>query len=442
MLGYALACVIVLALGFDHVSDDDFARVTIAESFAHRPRLDPSGTSWLPFPFWMLGSSMMLFGRSLLVARVTHVVFSSAAAILPYLALRSVGVTRGRSLFALGFALLSPWSLWLGAATVPESFTASFTAAAAIALGAAPQLEGARGGAPEAAASRRGSGLRMALAASLLAACLSRYEPWPVAATLALLVMLRAVRGAAGRRRIEALVVLALITLGPLGWMAWNAYAHGTFLHFFHRVANYKRALGEGATDTVAAALQYPRLFVARRPDVAAAGASGLLLLRDPTLRRRWLGPLACAFSLVAFLSYGSVHDGAPAHHPERALLPAIFIVAMFGADVLGEALPRLAARSRGPAFLLGVVLAVSWLANARTLLREPPSMSASEDRRPQIQRGLALRSEDAAHAVVTPCAYEHFALIAAFGAPERVDVQGGELPKREVTPACPAVLR
>lgn len=432
-IGYALACVIVLALGFDHVSDDDFARVTIAESFAHRPRLDPTGTSWLPFPFWLLGSSMMLFGRSLLVARATHVVFSSVAAILPYLALRSVGVPRGRALFALGFALLSPWSLWLGAATVPESFTASFAAAAAIALGAAPEVDGARGG---------GSSLRLALAGALLAACLSRYEPWPVAATLALLVALRAARGVPGARTPEALVTLALIVLGPLGWMAWNAYTHGSILHFFHRVANYKRALGEGATDAVAAALQYPRLFVARRPDVAAAGACSLLLLRDPALRRRWLGPLACAFSLVAFLSFGSVHDGAPAHHPERALLPAIFIVAMFGADVLGEALPRMATRSRGPAFLLGVILAVSWLANARTLLREPPSTSASEDRRPQIERGLALRSEDAAHVAITPCAYEHFALIAAFGAPERVDVQGGELPKREVTATCPTVSR
>ena len=60
---------LVLALGFDHVSDDDYARVTIAQSFAHAPRLDPSGTSWLPFPFWALGSVMAVFGRSLEVAR-------------------------------------------------------------------------------------------------------------------------------------------------------------------------------------------------------------------------------------------------------------------------------------------------------------------------------------------------------------------------------------
>src|SRR5438270_8746152 len=81
---HALACVLVLGLGFDHVSDDDFARVTIAQSFAHSPKLDPSGTSWLPFPFWALGSAMLLAGRSLATARVASIAFASAAAVLPY----------------------------------------------------------------------------------------------------------------------------------------------------------------------------------------------------------------------------------------------------------------------------------------------------------------------------------------------------------------------
>ncbi|MEO8796345.1 MAG: hypothetical protein ABI551_00540, partial [Polyangiaceae bacterium] len=55
----------VLRLGFSHVSDDDYARAVISEQFAHAPSLDPSGTSWLPFPFWLTGSVMMVFGRSL-----------------------------------------------------------------------------------------------------------------------------------------------------------------------------------------------------------------------------------------------------------------------------------------------------------------------------------------------------------------------------------------
>jgi hypothetical protein len=43
-----------------------------------------------------------------------------------------------------------------------------------------------------------------------------------------------------------------------------------------------------------------------------------------------------------------------------------------------------------------------------------------------------------ASHVTVTPCAYEHFALIAAFGAPERVDVAPAT--HEPVTPACPRV--
>ena len=41
------------------VSDDDYARVVIAEQWAHAPKLDPSGTSWLPLPLWLNGSAML-----------------------------------------------------------------------------------------------------------------------------------------------------------------------------------------------------------------------------------------------------------------------------------------------------------------------------------------------------------------------------------------------
>src|SRR5579863_3185512 len=81
----------VLTHGFSHVSDDDYARTVIAEQFAHAPRLDPSGTSWLPLPFWVLGTSMMALGRSLAVARSVAVVLGTAAVVLPYAALRSRG---------------------------------------------------------------------------------------------------------------------------------------------------------------------------------------------------------------------------------------------------------------------------------------------------------------------------------------------------------------
>src|SRR5262249_55561991 len=62
-------------VGVTALSDDDFARTVIAEQFATAPRFDPSQTSWLPFPFWLTGGAMALFGRSVGVAHaVTYLV--------------------------------------------------------------------------------------------------------------------------------------------------------------------------------------------------------------------------------------------------------------------------------------------------------------------------------------------------------------------------------
>src|SRR5690606_22068664 len=134
-------------------------------------------TSWLPFPFWTLGSAMAVFGRGLLVARLTSLVVASAAAATPYLALRATGTARKPALAATALAFLSPWSLWLGAATVPESMTASLAAAGAIGLGAASSTH-----------------RRWPYALALLLACLSRYEAWPIAAVVAAVVAARAAR--------------------------------------------------------------------------------------------------------------------------------------------------------------------------------------------------------------------------------------------------------
>ena len=54
------------------------------------------------------------------------------------------------------------------------------------------------------------------------------------------------------------------------------------------------------------------------------------------------------------------------------------------------------------------------------------------------IARGLELRAAHVEHADITPCAFEHSALIAAWGAPERATVlaRTGDPPG----PACPSV--
>ena len=66
------AALLARKLGVLAISDDDFARAAIAEEFARTPRLDPSGTSWLPAPFWLTGAVMAVFGRSFAVARAMH----------------------------------------------------------------------------------------------------------------------------------------------------------------------------------------------------------------------------------------------------------------------------------------------------------------------------------------------------------------------------------
>src|ERR1700690_3115303 len=119
---HALVCAVARAAGFDHVSDDDFARITIAQTFAHSPKLDPSGTSWLPFPFWLVGTVMMIFGRSLTVARAIAFTLGALAPVVAYAGLRSMQNTRTASVLGAAVASLTPWSVWLGLAPVPEGW--------------------------------------------------------------------------------------------------------------------------------------------------------------------------------------------------------------------------------------------------------------------------------------------------------------------------------
>lgn len=444
VLGHALGCMLVLGLGFDHVSDDDFARVTIAQAFAHAPRLDPSGTSWLPFPFWTLGALLAVVGRSLTAARASSIVMASLALALPYLAMRAVSASRKAALAAVAFAALSPWPLWLGAATVPESFTASFTTAAAIVLGAAPPRGRDPGARPRWYASP------YLFAGGLLAACLSRYETWPVAATLAVVLVLRAARSpaAAPSARRAQVTLAAMAAAGPTLWMAWNIRAHGGDpLHFFHRVATFKRAIGEGSTDTMSALLLYPRLLVETRPDVVGAAVMALSMLGSAGVDRetrdvlvaRWRLPLLCAAAQLAFIAYGNARDGAPAHHAERALLGVVMLLAAFAADVLTLAVTsasRGRARTAARATVaIGVVASIgnSWIAS-----RDVPGNGNADRRAAQVEAGRALRQGGAERLVITPCAFEHFAVIAAYGAPERVEIRART--GAPLSAACPAV--
>src|SRR5690606_20890167 len=83
------------ALGARAISDDDYARVVIAQHFDESPSHDPSGTSWLPFPSSLVGTAMSLTRATLGVAQIVAVITAVGAAFLLYSAARQLGSARG-----------------------------------------------------------------------------------------------------------------------------------------------------------------------------------------------------------------------------------------------------------------------------------------------------------------------------------------------------------
>jgi hypothetical protein len=414
----------LLSRGFTHVSDDDYSRTVIAQAFAHAPKLDPSGTSWLPFPFWVNGTAMMAFGRSLETARGVAIVLGVAAPLLVYAALRARQVQYAAILALAPF--VAPWLAWLSVATVPEALTSALASAGVIALFDARSLD------------KRD----LAFAACLACACLSRYEAWPMAAAAIVGVATRAWRFGGARNAPLAIGAVALLALGPLAWMAWNAHAHGDALHFLARVSRFRQNVGQADGSTFDKTLLYfGSLTDETKEAVLVIGLAiwGLVFV-GATFRARWGGSLSACLATMAFLTYGAMRDGAPTHHPGRAVIivfPILFAAGMDAARALWEKHVRAWPNgTRGAIAMLAVFVAATAPAWA---LDQRPGDAPAESRVAQIDRGRALRAQNAQHVRVVPCAYEHFALIAAFGAPERVTVIEPDH-RTEPDPSCPQV--
>ncbi len=408
----------VLHAGFSHVSDDDYSRTVIAQQFAHAPRLDPSGTSWLPVPFWIEGGAMLVFGRSLEVARAVAVALGAASVAAPYLAMRTLGMQRLAALLATVFAMTTPWNAWLSVATVPEGWVGALVAAAVLLV----RVETARPWA----------------AGALLLGALSRYETWPVCVIFAGLCAHRASRGGSrGRELTCAAVALA----GPLAWMAWNGHAHGSPLHFVTRVTTFRQTLGAAAMPLSEKLLGYPRALVLEMPIAAAFAVVGVLgslgALGSP-MRRRWFWPVATSLSTLALLIWGDVQDGAPTHHAARALVAVGWVLVTWGVDSV-FALRARSGRGRTQGLVAGIVVLTS-VAIAVTMSGRPrpPGQSDGDDREPQLARGRELRRRDVPSATLIPCSFEHFAVLAAWGEPERAKV----LPRTGAPPTadCPRI--
>ena len=67
------------------------------------------------------------------------------------------------------------------------------------------------------------------------------------------------------------------------------------------------------------------------------AGAIGLFA--SPKLREPLARAAAAAVAVIAFLVVGDVRDGAPTHHPARALAPLWWVLVGMGVDAVGAAI-------------------------------------------------------------------------------------------------------
>lgn len=391
-----LAVAVVWALGFRAISDDDYSRVVIAQGFAAAPSLDPSGTSWLPLPFWLTGTVMGIAGPTLAVARSVALLTAVGSALLVNAAARSLGLDRGAALLAGLLAAALPYAARLGIATVPDGY-----AAALVTFGAAT-------------AAHRRERVRCAGALAVTAAALCRYEAWPVALAVALCAGVDAVR-----RRRPGLVASVLLALaGPLAWLIHGALTHGDPLFFVGRVVAYRAALGATAAapaKAVAALLVALPRYEAELVALVALAFVALIAARAPLGAGRYLRFAIALGALVLFVAAGEWRNAAPTHHAERALLALWLGLAI----VAGDGLARAWRRGRGPARwrlagaagLLVVLAAVAW----RPRWGRPAPFV---DRRHEVGVGVAARRLVPAgeRLVVDTPDYGFFAVMAAFG--------------------------
>ncbi len=407
---------LVVAGGFVAISDDDFARVVIAQEFAHSPSLDPSGTSWLPIPFWIQGLPMLLFGRSFEVARVVAIASGIVAVWWVYAAARLLGCSRAAAFAGGGLAAAFPYSAWLGVATVPELLTAS-----AVVLGVATLVP--RQDAIDSVT------LRIVGAGLLTLAAGSRYEAWPVALGFAFLSAWDARR----LKRRGLWVAAGMAASFPVAWLLHGLVRHDDLFFFVHRVADYKAALGGAAADWTSVA-DYPLAVLRHEPELVGATVLGLLLLR-PSLP--WRRPVLLIALQIAFLIVGELRGGAPTHHSERAVLS----VWLLSSIALGH-LALVAWRERRlvlfGAWALIVVVSVSclrpWYARRDGFADRSAELSLGRDARSRSRSNHGL-------VVATPD-FGYFAVIAGFGAPELCRVLEKHDPRQpETRPLSPETV-
>ena len=411
LVGLTRALITTLCLwsGFRAISDDDYSRVVIAQRFAAAPSLDPSGTSWLPLPFWLYGAPMWLLGDSLLTARAVAWLLGVGGAVLVWLSGRVLGLgERAALLGALGAALL-PYGAWLSAATVPEAPSAALLLFGVVSL-ARPETK-----------------LRTWGGAALGAACFCRYEAWPPALSFGLICGVQALRQR--RRELWLAVLLALLPMAL--WLLHGSVRHGSALFFVTRVSQYRAALGHEAGGWAHALLSTPWSIVRFEPELLAVVTVALglsLWKRQSPFASGALGPAVALLALLAFLIVASATGGTATHHPERSLLPIFWFLALLAAGLITKLAQQPAQAWRLPVLALPLAL-------AGNLLLRPELRSGFVDRREEEQVGGLLRGLSARKIALDGDDFGFFAIQAALG-------HGKSWPLSDLDPRRPAQPR
>lgn len=405
------------------ISDDDYARLVIAQQFADSPAFDPTGTSWLPFPFWIYGSVFRLCGSSVEVARGLALLLSLASAALLYAGARLCALPSRWALFwVLAFSCL-PTVRPLLIATVPEYFT---TALCVFGLATLSQTWGLR--------------LGGALALTLGAA--SRYEAWPLIAAFVVLHLLARPPHPTRKPWLEQVRFWSVPLLAcsfPCIWLLYGKLHHGDFFFFIQRVTEYKQALGAETRPVLAILLSYPRAFF-REPELmllSLALLGSLFARRASAARTRLEHPWTARFLVFPFLFLltvlisGDLRGGAPTHHPERALVS----LWAWGSLWAFSQLARLPSATR--LLLLGLAL----LGALPLRLLQAPSSYAEREQEEEIGQWLGAELPASTPFLIAPLDYGYFALQAVAGSPERFFVTDTHDP-REPEDQLPLDLR
>ncbi len=380
----------VLGSGFRAISDDDYSRVVIAARFAHHPALDPSGTSWLPLPFWLYGVPMALFGDSLTTARVVAVLLGAASSVLVWAAARQLGLSDRAALGGALFAVVLRYGSWLSAATVPEAPTAALILLGVVCLvNPSPKT-------------RAWAGL------ALGAAGFCRYEAWAPAVFFSVLTGVEAVR-----TRQKALWLGTAFATLPIGlWLLHGVVRHGDALFFVARVNAYRTALGRPSEGWLAALWQTPWSLVRFEPEVCALTLVSLILIG---WRREWpfgpgaWRPVAALTTLVGFLVVASATGGSATHHPERSLLPVFWFLTLVLAGLLARLMQVPLRLWQFAALLVPMLL-------ASRLLRPWQVHDTFVDRSEEERIGGVLRRLDASNVALDTDDFGFFAVQAALG--------------------------